>query len=106
MADGGSTWIFLAQAMADKKASDAAAKAAMAAMAGGAAAGQYDPATLLCKLQTHHIFIIHQITYHTPHFKENLIGKKISSRFRGCCKNALIQSFKTSPHLIVWILNP
>ena len=32
--------------------------------------------------------------------------KKISSRLRGCSENTLIQAFKTSPHLIIWILNP
>ena len=42
----------------------------------------------------------------SPHFLGNWNGKKISSRFRGCCENALIQGFETSPHLIVWILNP
>ena len=42
----------------------------------------------------------------TPHFLGNWNGKKISSRFRGCCENTLIQGLKTSPHLIVWILNP
>ena len=86
MADGGSTWIFLAQAMADKKASDAAAKAAMAAMAGGATAGQYDPATLLCKLQTHHIFIIHQITYHREQLlKASILITPARLRKTTCC---------------------
>ena len=44
--------------------------------------------------------------WNAPHFLGNWNGKEISSRFRGCCENALIQGFKTSPHLIVWILNP
>ena len=33
------------------------------------------------------------------------MGKK-SSRFQGCCENALIQCFQMSPHLIVWRFHP
>ena len=37
----------------------------------------------------------------TPYFRENLNAKKIPNEFQGCHENALIESFKMSPHLIV-----
>ena len=68
----------------------------------------------LVMLQSYKTALPHRITVFPPWWNRGLAtalsGKlkwqKISSQFRGCCENALIQGFETSPHLIVWILNP